>query len=230
MNKLLKSPHKDIYALEELADELEKDASINIGSILLDSINPEPEEDAWVIGINESIILRSPYMSVVDALKKMTTIMTILSKNHFFSGSNSLQVYVKTDESNMQNLNWFKIMTLYDKENTIDYILKIPPEIRSSKTKELLTRVPDHVVRDTLERVLKRINDTSFMFKGTQAVFSISDKEKFINDIPTTIKWASKIFVLCIVANEKEFHRELYIEKLREILTEGKIKNSGKKD
>lgn len=228
ISKVLKTTKKDKYALEELADELEKEASINIGLILVDCVSPEPEEDAWVIGVNDTVMLRSPYMSVVDAIKSMTRVMTVLSKNHFFSGSNSFQVYIRNDESSMQTLNWFKIMTLYDKDHTIEYILSIPEEIRSTKTKDLLTRVPDHVIRDTLERILKKIKDTSFMFKGTQAVFAISEKEKFITDIPTSIKWASKIFVLCIVANEKEFHRDLYIEKLREILSEGKIKGKQK--
>lgn len=225
VNKLLSTSDNDKYALEEIADEIEKESGIKIGLIMLDCAHPEPEEDTWAIGINDMIVLRSPYLNVVDALKYMTSVMQSLNKSHFLSGSNSFQIYIKNDEVNMQHLNWFKIMSLYDKEHTVEYILSIPEEIRKTKTKELLTRVPEHVVRDSLERILRKIKETSFMFQGTQAVLSLSDNEKYINDIGNSVKWASKAFVLCIVANEKEFHRDIYIEKLRDVLIETKQKS-----
>lgn len=221
MNKTIHDGDRmEQYAVEEIATEIEKICGIEIGLLLLDCGHPEPDSDNWALGVDEKIILRSPFVSIPDALTAINFVIKGLNERHFLSGSNSFRVCVKHKNKAIQDFNWFKIMVLYETQQTIDHINQFPKYKRKQYTHELYSRVPEHVVRETLERILGRIKSTTFMFYNDIGVFSLSDSERYISDRENVLKWISKLLLLVAVATHIEHHREDYVSELKRVIRE----------
>lgn len=225
MNKTIHDTEcKEQHAIEEIATEIESICSIQIGLLLIDCAHPEPDDSHWALGVDDMIVLRSPFMSIPVALTSINYVIKGLNDRHFLSGSNSFRVYVKHKNKVIQEFNWFKVMVLYETQHTIEYLRGIPLANRKKQAHLLYTRVPEHDVRNTLERLLSRIKTTSFMFHNDIGVFSLSDNERYISDRANVLKWLSKILLIVAVATHTEHHRQEYIAQLKYVIKESGIK------
>lgn len=203
---------------QEFANEIEDMCNIDIGMILLDSIIADTDNNHWVLGVDKNIILRSPYMSIKDAIVIIDNVISGLHKRHFISGNNSFKIYIKHNEITIDKFNWFKVKVLYEPKSIIQQLSSIPKEMRKELIKRLYNNVNEIEARDTIRGVLGNIKATDFKYHNNIGIFSITDSERYISDKDKTISWFTRILLLVIVATNSKYNKKEFIDAVKKLL------------
>lgn len=155
----------DIHYLKEISEEIRKHMKgINISHIYMDEmVYGGYDTPEWTLTHdvrNQSVILRSPKMSAIDAHSYLNDYLKFLYDSSIADLANGFRFKFYHNDYNIRHINWFKIATCYNTVRVFKHFDTMAATQRKREIHRMFFQLNDVEIKMNMQEILNPVIDT----------------------------------------------------------------------